>query len=119
MMAHADSAKGYHLYSPGNASATPKTLHQPPTKVPPKELSDEPTPGQGTSEQKGCKKTIGDYYLYVIYWGILRWLLSLFLLGSAAGVISRGSISTVKPYAIYNLVCVSPILLLLSQSLSG
>lgn len=53
------------------------------------------------------KSSMSDYYTYVCYWGMLRWLLSFILLGGAAAAIGSGLIPELKPFSIFNLVSVS------------
>ena len=72
---------------------------------------DESTPGDeatGENNQKrGKRSSIGDHHMWMIPFGILRWLVSIILLAGAVRTLDAGVISVVKPYGIYNIICVS------------
>lgn len=76
--------------------------------------------GAGNSTQARAKKsTIEDHCVWIIYCGILRWCCSFVLAAGAILIIDATVVSVVKPYAIYNIICVSTIPAINSAVLSS
>lgn len=61
-------------------------------------------------QNRGRGSSIRRYHILTVPSGILRWCVSIILLAGAARIIDAGVIPEIRPYAIYNVVCVRTML---------
>jgi hypothetical protein len=89
----------------------------PPPHIPQPAMTLDPAETLRLSPAAGCEVEDADdiarsqldkYYSSIGLWGSLRWLLSIVLLSASARIVDIDSIPSVKPFAIFIVVCVSP-----------